>query len=262
MKAMTLHPGGVPGEHFAAQGAGLSIAIRRKAWGVRTVLAGLRLDVADGEFVCVVGPSGCGKSTLLNLLGGLDRDFDGEIARGTGALGVLFQNPRLMPWLTVLDNVRLVLPADADGGHARELLAAMGLGDALAHFPRQLSGGMQRRVALARAFAVRPRLLLLDEPFVSLDAPVAARLRALLLERWRDTRPTVLFVTHDLTEALECADRVVFLGGQPARIVHELRIAEPRPRPEAAVATLRSRLFEAHPELLAGRTGAGARGEE
>ena len=236
-------------------GGGLSVELQAKYWPGSDVpvLAGLRLDVAAGEFLCLVGPSGCGKSTLLAAISGLDADFLGRID-APPERGMLFQTPRLMPWLTVRDNLALVLADGRCSPAAEALLDAMEIPPALLdRYPGQLSGGQQRRVALARAFAVRPRLLLLDEPFVSLDAPVAQRLRELLLEHWMRERPTVLFVTHDLDEALALGDRIVFLGGRPAGIVLELVLPEPRPRAPEAVWRLRRQLLSTHPELLSGR---------
>jgi NitT/TauT family transport system ATP-binding protein len=240
----------------------LDITITRKCYPDRggqphVALAGLRLHAAPGEFVCVVGPSGCGKSTLLNLVGGLDHDLDGRIGGAglQGNIGFMFQEPRLMPWLTVLDNVLLVGDGSAAARRrARELLVAMELGEVLDAFPGRLSGGMRRRVALARAFAIEPCLLLMDEPFVSLDAPTANRLRTMLIELWRRCGSTVLFVTHDLREALALADRVCFLSAAPGRVVLELPVSLARPRPPhaAALQALHSRLLAEHPDLLAG----------
>lgn len=247
----------------------LDVDIVRKTFTDRggrahTALAGLRLHVAEGEFVCVLGPSGCGKSTLLNLIGGLDTDMEGRIrfraggadaAAASRSIGFMFQEPRLMPWLSVLDNVMLVAGDDpAAQARARALLRAMELGDVLDAYPGRLSGGMQRRVALARAFVIEPDLLLLDEPFVSLDAPTADRLRAMLIALWQRRRATVVFVTHDVREALALGDRVCFLGPAPARMVLEVNVDLPRPRlpGDAAVAALHARLLAAHPELLAG----------
>jgi len=244
----------------------LDIAIDRKTYPDRAgaphlALAGLRLEAAPGEFVCVVGPSGCGKSTLLNVVGGLDRDVEGRV-RLTGAdtahdIGFMFQEPRLMPWLTVLGNVLLVTDASpAAQRRARELLAAMGLADVLDAYPGRLSGGMQRRVALARAFVIEPKLLLMDEPFVSLDVPTANRLRAMLVELWQRSGATVLFVTHDLREALALADRICFLSAAPGRVVLELPLplARPRAPDDTAVQALHAELLARHPELLAGLT--------
>lgn len=225
----------------------------------RLALAGTAFCAAAGEFVCLVGPSGCGKSTLLNIVGGLDHDYRGtvhlDVADPAAQVSYMFQTPRLMPWLTVLDNVRLVLDGSAAAEkRARELLTAVELGDVLHAYPKQLSGGMQRRVALARAFVIQPQLLLLDEPFVSLDLPVANRLRALLGEQWQTSRPTVLFVTHELREALALADRVLFLAPTPGRVVLELPVTLPRPRhvDDPAVLVLQQQLLDEHPELLSG----------
>jgi ABC-type nitrate/sulfonate/bicarbonate transport system ATPase subunit len=170
-------------------------------------------------------------------------------------IGYVFQTPRLMPWLTVRDNVRLGLPRPGRGpGLAEALLSEMQLDDVLDANPGQLSGGMQRRVALARAFVNEPRLLLLDEPFLSLDAPTAGRLRGQLLELWQRHPTTILFVTHDLREALCLADRVLFLSPGPASVVLDYKVELPRPRnPEsAAIDDLRRRLLDKYPDLLAG----------
>lgn len=243
----------------------LELTVNEKRYADRggrehVALRGFRLNVADGEFVCLVGPSGCGKSTLLNIVGGLDRGAQAEItldgrAGPSREIGFMFQEPRLMPWLTVRENVCLVLDDEPEAHEkADRLLRAMELGDVLDAFPGTLSGGMQRRVALARAFAIEPRLLLMDEPFVSLDAPTAARLRAMLMELWHRQRATVLFVTHDLREALALADRVCFLSSAPGRIVYQQTVDLPRPRlpQDPAVGRLYDELLAREPGLLAG----------
>jgi NitT/TauT family transport system ATP-binding protein len=242
----------------------LEIEINRKSYPdrggqVHVALAGLNLRVRRGELVCIVGPSGCGKSTLLNVIGGLDHDVDGAVTMGgvvpQKGIGFMFQEPRLMPWLTVLDNVSLVAGRSAEKQlRASELLTAMELGEVLHAYPGRLSGGMQRRVALARAFVIDPILLLMDEPFVSLDAPTANRLRDMLIKLWQRCNTTVLFVTHDLREALSLGDRVCFLSGAPGQLVLDLPIDLPRPRSadDPAVLALQTKLLQEHPELLAG----------
>lgn len=250
----------------------LRVRVRRKMYpgAPRPALEGLDLTAAPGEIVAVVGPSGAGKSTLLAIVAGLDRDVEGEVeidgrrAFADGVppirIGMMFQASRLMPWLTALDNVRLVLPRKAENtAQARRLLSDLGLAEVEDAFPGQLSGGMQRRVALARAFAVRPDLLLLDEPLISVDAPTAARVRQCLLKLWDEVRPTIIYVTHDLREALAVADRVVFLSGPPGRVVVDLPIDLPRPREpvDPTVGELHDRLLAAHPDLLAGITTQG-----
>ncbi len=245
----------------------LQVSIERKVYRdpPTVALEALRFSVADGEFLSVVGPSAAGKSTLLNIIAGLDKDVSGEIRLGPEArtpggehaarVAFVFQTPRLMPWLSVLDNVCLVLPeSEKDRERAQQLLQAVGLADFMHAFPARLSGGMQRRVALARAFAVKPQLLLMDEPFVSLDAPTAWRLRQQLLALWDELKPTILFVTHDLREALTLSDRVLFLSNRPGRIVLEKKIDLPRPRKpqDADVLALEERLMTDHPQILSG----------
>lgn len=176
------------------------------------VLRNVRLEIAERSFVVVTGASGCGKSTLLNILAGLDRDYEGTIrfAAQEPRVAFIFQSPRLLPWRTVEQNVALALP-DGDPRHASipEMLARVGLSGAETAYPERLSLGMQRRVALARGFVLEPDILLMDEPFVSLDDPTADALRALVMELC-DRRPTtVLFVTHDRREAVRLASRII-----------------------------------------------------
>lgn len=194
----------------------------------QTVLRDVVLAVESAQFLCILGPSGCGKTTLLKLIAGLDQDFEGRIsiARGPGGdepkIGYVFQEPVLLPWRTVIENLRLVMSADQI---ARELdlalLDAMGLIDYRDAYPKSLSLGMSRRVALARAFSVEPDLLLMDEPFVSLDESTADGLRRMLLQIWRAKPTTVLFVTHDSREAVQLAQRIIVLCASPATIVRD-----------------------------------------
>jgi NitT/TauT family transport system ATP-binding protein len=215
----------------------LNIEVRRKSFPGRnghsgtTVLRDIRLSVPQGQLLSILGPSGCGKTTMLNLIAGLDPELDGKITWSVdeGAtpprIGYVFQNPTLLPWRTVIENLTIVMmPDEVDRETARGLLEAMGLGDYADAYPKELSLGMSRRVALARAFAVNPELLLLDEPFVSLDEDTAARLRALLVGLWHDRKPTVVFVTHDIREAIELAQRVVVLSKGPATVVADMNI--------------------------------------
>lgn len=217
----------------------------------RPVLCDIRFAIRDGEFVALIGPSGCGKSTLLNIVAGLDPEFTGRITwPGSGRrLGYVFQNPRLLPWLTLRDNIRLVLD-DPRAASARidRLLEAMALREFAGYHPGRVSVGMQRRVALARAFVVQPELLLMDEPFVSLDAPTAEQLRGLLLDVWEQQRCRVLFVTHDLREAVQLADRILFMSASPARVLAEVEVGVARHR-RMSTAAIDARLHELQHEF-------------
>src|SRR5229473_3224509 len=199
----------------------LDVAIKQKFFhsasgGQLQVLGELAFSLAHGEVAALVGPSGCGKTTLLRIIAGLDRDFEGDVKLPAhGTLGMVFQEPRLLPWRTVEQNVRLAAPL-ARASALDALFETLGLSAHRSHYPGELSLGLARRVALARAFAVEPDLLLLDEPFVSLDDALAARLREKLAELV-DRRPVAtLLVTHDVEEALGLADRLLLLSASPA----------------------------------------------
>ena len=212
------------------------------------VVSDLRLTLPSGCFGALIGPSGCGKTTVLRMIAGLDVDFDGSIARpGRARQAMVFQEPALLPWRTVDENIRLCMEAaGVDGRGLEPMLAMLGLEGHRTRFPSELSLGLARRVALARAFIVQPDLLLLDEPFVSLDEPTARRLRGELAALHAATRPTTLMVTHDVGEALLLSDRLFVMGGTPARVVHVMDVAVPRvDRTDEKVAALRRELADA-----------------
>ncbi|MGH7321277.1 MAG: ABC transporter ATP-binding protein [Candidatus Rokuibacteriota bacterium] len=207
-----------------------------------TAVSEISLDVQHGEFVAIVGPSGCGKTTLLNLIAGFipptrgEITLDGRRVKGPGPdRGVVFQSFALFPWKTVLDNItfgpkmRGVGRAERDR-IGREYLNLVGLAGTAARYPAELSGGMQQRVGVARALANNPDVLLMDEPFASVDAQTRMTLQEELTRIWHERRPTILFVTHDVEEAVFLANRVVVLSSAPGRVVAELAIALPRPR--------------------------------
>jgi ABC-type nitrate/sulfonate/bicarbonate transport system ATPase subunit len=213
------------------------------------------LTLHAGEFVCLVGPSGCGKTTLLNIVAALDQDYEGEIRidrhQAQPKIGYIFQNPRLLPWRTVRENIKLVLQDREAGDTVDFLLETMQLTRFQHVYPERLSLGMSRRVAIIRAFAIDPELLLMDEPFVSLDPPTARQVRELLLELWRKRPHTVLFVTHDLREAIALADRLIFLSSSPMSIVGDIRVPIERHlrRDENEIEAFRRQLLDGAPHI-------------
>ena len=211
----------------------LDVSIHEKAYraasgGRRVVLRDLAFTLPAGAVGALVGPSGCGKTTLLRIVAGIEADYTGKVVLPDhGKLGMVFQEPRLLPWRTVEQNVRLGAP-EATGPDLDTLFAALGLSAHRHHFPGELSLGQARRVALARAFAVKPDLMVLDEPFVSLDAALAAHLREELAALVTSRRVTTVLVTHDIDEAIGLADRLFLLSASPAHVIAELPIGRPR----------------------------------
>lgn len=216
--------------------------------GPYTVLEGIDLTVYEGEFICVIGHSGCGKSTLLNMVAGFSKPTTGEVRLQTKRITqpgpdrmMVFQNYALLPWMSAFDNVYLGVdevypdkPRAEKVKIVREHLAMVGLSEAADKRPSQLSGGMKQRVAIARALAIRPQVLILDEPFGALDAITKEELQEELLQIWRDHRCTVMMITHDIDEALFLADRLVMMTNGPAAKIGEvLEIPFPRPRDRA-----------------------------
>ena len=223
----------------------------------KQAIANFKLSLKSDEFVCLVGPSGCGKTTLLNIIAGLDKDYDGDIRAEQQStypkMGYVFQNPRLLPWRTVRENIELVLDNTTSFNDVDNLIYTMQLTSSQHVYPERLSLGMSRRVAIIRAFAVDPEMLLMDEPFVSLDAPTARQARELLLKLWQQRPHTVLFVTHDLREAIALADRIVFLSASPMRVVSEINvpIARNERENESLIEAFRLQLKGNYPEINA-----------
>ena len=227
---------------------GLSLTIRglRKSFGANEVLRGVDLHIPAGQFVAIVGQSGCGKSTLLRLIAGLDQPTAGTISFGEETrpedIRVMFQEPRLLPWARVLSNVEVGLGADRTSADARaraeQALGEVGLADKREQWPAVLSGGQKQRVALARALVSHPRVLALDEPLGALDALTRISMQRLLGHVWHDQAFTSILVTHDVSEAVALADRVLVI--EEGRIAHDIHvdIARPRQRGSAALAAL------------------------
>jgi ABC-type nitrate/sulfonate/bicarbonate transport system ATPase subunit len=212
------------------------------AYGDLLVHDDIRFSVAENEFLCICGPSGCGKTTLLDMLAGIIRPSRGHVLiDGTPAdpkrhsISFVFQEPSTFPWLTVRDNIGTGLrikrvPRQTIAAKVEEIIRIVGLSGFESYYPHQISGGMKQRVAIARAFATDADLILMDEPFVSLDQPTRERMQAEVLDIWRHRKRTVVFVTHNLEEAIYLGDRILVLSAKPARIVAELGIPMPRPR--------------------------------
>ncbi|MBU2667500.1 ABC transporter ATP-binding protein [Actinoplanes bogorensis] len=225
-------------------------------------LGDVSLDVADNEFVTIVGPSGCGKTTLMNILAGLEFPTSGQALVSDSPItgpgpdrGVIFQQYALFPWLTVRKNVEFGLrtagvPRDERRERAQHFIDLVGLHDFADSLPRTLSGGMKQRCAIARAYAVNPSILLMDEPFGAVDALTRVRLQEQLLQTWSQEKRTVVFITHDVDEAVFLANRVVVMAARPGRIVEIVDVDLPYPRTEElrlspAFTALRNRVWSA-----------------
>ena len=210
----------------------LEVSISRKtletaSGQTRDILRDVAFTLRQGEVCALLGPSGCGKTTLMRIVARLDTAFEGRLVLPSrNKTGMVFQEPRLLPWRSVAQNLRLV--GTSSEGELTEIVEALHLSKHLDHFPAELSLGLARRVAIARAFAVKPDLLLLDEPFVSLDAALAVRLREELLTLVLTRKATTLIVTHDVGEAIAIADRIIVLSPAPGRLIADRTIEAPR----------------------------------
>ncbi|HXL63982.1 MAG TPA: ATP-binding cassette domain-containing protein [Xanthobacteraceae bacterium] len=235
----------------------LAVSIRglRKWYGQNQVLRGIDLDIHAGEFIAIVGRSGCGKSTLLRLVLGLEQPSDGELRFGeginrnphNGSVRIMFQEPRLLPWASVLANVEIGLGKQHGSRRAREqaigTLRAVGLEDRRADWPSVLSGGQKQRVALARALVSHPQLLAFDEPLGALDALTRITMQRLIERVWLDQRFTAIMVTHDVTEAVTLADRVLMIEDGQVALDHRIDLPRPRERGSPEVAALEGKIL-------------------
>ncbi|MFP7492300.1 ABC transporter ATP-binding protein [Terribacillus saccharophilus] len=210
-----------------------------RRFGEKQVLQQVDFSVERGEIVSLLGTSGCGKSTVLRALAGLDPEYQGDISIDSDQrVGFIFQEPRLLPWKTVLANSTFGLKGDRKSNEdkARRYLDLVGLKDAEKLYPRELSGGMAQRAAIARALVTEPDILLLDEPFSALDAFTKMQLQELLLKIWEEFGTTIILVTHDIDEALYLSDRVLLLQGKPSTLAKDLKTSLSRPRSRGSAA--------------------------
>ena len=232
----------------------LKIDIKQKLFNKKVILNNVNLEIKDAEFISIIGPSGCGKTTILRIASLLDTSFKGDISykqqNHIDNLGFIFQDARLLPWLSGKENIMLV-SKNKDEKKVEELLREVGLGDYINSFIKELSGGMKRRVSIVRAFINNPEVLLLDEPFISLDYPTAQNLRQLVLKFYEQYSPTVLFVTHDLHEALLLSHKIVFLGSSPTSVIYEYQ-NNPVFNDELAT-TKKEEILKQYPNILSGK---------
>jgi len=211
----------------------LDVCVHHKAYQTASgethvVLRDLAFSLHGGEVCAILGPSGSGKTTLLRIMAGLDQEFDGTLSFPPDLkLAVVFQEPRLLPWRTVLQNIKLAAPQATDDEIA-QIAARLGIAGHMTFYPGELSLGLARRVAMARALAVKPDLFMLDEPFVSLDKTLAVRLREELASLVEARPITTMLVTHDVEEAVRLSDRILIFSTKPARVFHEIKISRPR----------------------------------
>ena len=222
----------------------ININIKKKSFPLKIqnktkeniIFKNFNIDINHGQFISIFGPSGCGKTTLLNIISGLDKNFDGFINIKKDdffkkKISYMFQSPRLFPWLTAIENIKFPIKKKKNCEKiANDLLKKVGLEKFKNEYTNRLSGGMQRRISLARAFISDPNILLLDEPFVSIDKKISNSLRELLIKLWKKNKPTIIFVTHDLDEAIELADRIFFLSNLPSKVMLDYEINLKRPR--------------------------------
>ena len=198
------------------------------------VLKNINISIKNNEFVCIVGPSGCGKTTLMNIIGGLIETDHQTIRLDKKKLnidenfGYVFQTSRLLPWLTIRENIELVCDEKKDKKRIDELLNCFDLFEFQNYFPKSISGGMRRKVSLARALARNPKILLMDEPFISLDQPTSENLYNVLLNYWKDNPLTIILITHNLKEAILLGDRIIFFSKRPASVVYEHKVKSKR----------------------------------
>lgn len=229
----------------------VKIEIKEKKFNEIKILENINISLYDGEFLSIIGPSGCGKTTLLNIVSSLDKDFVGNINLFSLNIGFVFQDSRLLPWLNIKENL-LLISKDKNLETINELLKIVGLEDILETYPKNLSGGMARRISFVRAFVNKPKILFLDEPFVSLDYPTATSLKKDFLKLCKKFNTTVILVTHDLSEAIFLSNRILFLSKNPATCIFEYENKNNQEFNLKKIDELKNELLELYPHILEG----------
>jgi len=221
----------------------LKVTDLKKYYNHRKIISGLSFTIEDGELAVIVGPSGCGKTTLLNIISKLTGDYYGQVERGSEKIGYVFQEDRILPWLNVFDNIKIVKPEGSDS-QVLEYIKLVGLEGFEAYFPDQLSGGMKQRCAIARALYFGSDFLLMDEPFKSLDYILKQKMLSDLLEIHRRKKNTILLVTHDIEEALTVADRIFVLQKNPCRLAKTINLAGLKAEDKYCPAQIKKEILE------------------
>ncbi len=229
----------------------LHIKVDEKSFNETTILKNIDICLKQGEFISIIGPSGCGKSTLLNIISSLDNDYKGELTGDFSSLSFMFQDHRLLPWLSVKENLLLVSKTK-DEKEIIDLLETINLVHILDEYPKNLSGGMARRVALVRSFINKPKLIVLDEPFISLDYPTSMGLKKELLTFYNKFKPTIILVTHDLGEAILLSNRVLFFSKNPAKVLLDFENLDYQVFDQMKNDEIKNKILTKYPKILEG----------
>jgi sulfonate transport system ATP-binding protein len=229
----------------------IKINIKEKSFKGIKILENIDISLKEAEFLSIIGPSGCGKTTFLNIVSSLDKDFKGNVNINSSNIGFVFQDARLIPWLTIKENL-LIVSKDKDIKQIDELLKLVNLENILDLYPKDLSGGMARRVSFVRAFINKPKLIFLDEPFISLDYPTATALKKDFLELCKRFNTTIILVTHDLSEAIYLSNRIIFFSKNPATVIFEYKNSNNQEFNAKKIDELKNELLEKHPHILEG----------
>ncbi|ADG94451.1 ABC transporter related protein [Arcobacter nitrofigilis DSM 7299] len=230
----------------------LNINILEKKFGKTIILKDINIFIEEGELISIIGPSGCGKTTILNIVSGLDTNYIGSLSGDFSKLSFMFQDDRLLPWLNIKDNLLLVSKTK-DIEEIEELLSLIGLNHILNEYPNRLSGGMKRRIALIRAFINRPKIIVLDEPFISLDYPTSMALKKDFLIFCKKFNPTVILVTHDLSEAVHLSSRIIFLSSTYATKILDYKNDNNQESDIKKIDEKKNIILDLYPKILEGK---------